>query len=785
MALLPSSYVEEPESWETDDEEDEKLQGGYVPGLASEFGYNDLGNPTESHVGAWDNDISSREVAGVALPAADLVKHFGSTKDAQGKMVEVKVGDKTGVFPIVDIGPGEGVVARQGPTIDLTYGAARQLGHSGGLDKAEYKILKPLSGDFKVDSQQEAEQPSGGPPPGAKPLGADFKVEYSAEPGVIDAIDPKAPYMGNPRDTQGVRRIIMHGDVNENADQLIDYGRKVDPDRGFAPGYHFYVARDGTVKQGAPVDRITNHTLGENSDSIGINVAGADEGKMPTDAQVKATKHLISQLGRQYNIDPGNVIGHGELQPNRRNQLEGGTIAKEIREGGYDPLKPLGPEYKVEEGEPSTAGAPVADTSMGEPRSTDYAPGIGPIPTAGSAAEYHPGMGPGVRGGDVVYDEKGGPRRPIPPSAPKTYKWTEIPGTREPGEPTRRRRKEELPRVTEEMATQLGLPDWVDLAAGREVRRAEFAGKGTGVSKADYEAAKKAIATPGPEVGAAEAAAARGERYPQPDPDTTQGLVKTEAPYGDWIPAGLKKGVEERFNQGYLTELGQRAAKEAPGSFLKSAKGARTGELAVGEQLTDYTENRYSRMQNPVESAKADLPRLHAEIDAQRAKVASMRNRGYMPESQETPFRYGVGPLEKATVEGEHVKMPTAQQSAFQEEDKKLGELIRTLRQAEDAANGNLGRQTFSDKLLGAAGDQMVKEGKRSLPDINNKLRAWDDKWAPYINHKWDSDGGIEFVESAASNASPLLSSVMNPFFGGMMIYGQQVSKTRRRSPRN
>ena len=40
--------------------------------------------------------------------------------------------------------------------------SARRLGHSGGLDKAEYKILKPLSGDFRVDSQQEAEQPAAG-----------------------------------------------------------------------------------------------------------------------------------------------------------------------------------------------------------------------------------------------------------------------------------------------------------------------------------------------------------------------------------------------------------------------------------------------------------------------------------------------------------------------------------------------------------------------------------------------------------------------------------------------
>ena len=43
-------------------------------------------------------------------------------------------------------------------------------------------------------------------------------------------------------------------------------------------------------------------------------------------------KRLIHQLSAQYDIDYNNVVGHGELQPNRRNALEGGTIAREIRE---------------------------------------------------------------------------------------------------------------------------------------------------------------------------------------------------------------------------------------------------------------------------------------------------------------------------------------------------------------------------------------------------------------------------------------------------------------------
>ena len=206
----------------------------------------------------------------------------------------------------------------------------------------------------------------------------------SSEIKIIDAVDPNAPYMSKPRDVSGVRRIIMHGDVSDDVDHLVAYGRKVDPDRGFAPGYHFYIGRDGTIKQGAPVDRITNHTLGNNADSIGIIVAGADNGRMPTAAQVASANKLVAMLGSKYGISPQNVIGHGELQPNRRNPLEGGNIAANIRKNGYGPggggdsLLPeagTGPTGSTGSAGPTAAAGPVGhDTApdgtrpMGEGR---------------------------------------------------------------------------------------------------------------------------------------------------------------------------------------------------------------------------------------------------------------------------------------------------------------------------------------------------------------------------------------------------------------------------------
>jgi hypothetical protein len=159
--------------------------------------------------------------------------------------------------------------------------------------------------------------------------------------GIENAVAPEAPYMARPRDAGRLKRIIVHGDVNEDADALLEYGRHRDPQRkNIDYGYHFYIGRDGVIKQGAPVNRITNHTLGENSDSIGIVIAGADEGKAPTPAQEAAAKKLISGLGRTFGIEPRNVVGLGELQPNRRDVREGGTIAAQIRQYGYEGQPP-------------------------------------------------------------------------------------------------------------------------------------------------------------------------------------------------------------------------------------------------------------------------------------------------------------------------------------------------------------------------------------------------------------------------------------------------------------
>jgi murein DD-endopeptidase MepM/ murein hydrolase activator NlpD len=253
------------------------------------------------------------------------------------------------------------------------------------------------------------------------PVGGDGVFKSPSGQEIRNGIDPNAPYMSRPRSEANISRIIMHGDVVQDADKLLKYGRQVDTGRSppFDPGYHFYIGKDGTVTQGAPLDRITNHALGENKDTIGIVIAGADNGRMPTDAQNAAAMRLVSDLGTQYKIDPQNVMGHGELQPNRRNALEGGRVASTIRTDGYlppnatppqlpssppapeEPKKPISiteaagmtPPARAAAAPPPTSGqpAPVAEPSLMASARTFAATGDTPEPGPLANQEAQPG----------------------------------------------------------------------------------------------------------------------------------------------------------------------------------------------------------------------------------------------------------------------------------------------------------------------------------------------------------------------------------------------------------
>lgn len=152
---------------------------------------------------------------------------------------------------------------------------------------------------------------------------------------IINGIDEKAPYMSRPRDEADTKRIVFHGDVNDNADNLLKYGRQVDKKRGFDPNYHFYIAKDGTITQGVPLDRKANHVGEFNKDSIGIVLAGVIGGKEPTPEQRKSANMLAERLTKQYGLSQSNVFSHPELQPGHRDKSEATDVAANIRKFGF------------------------------------------------------------------------------------------------------------------------------------------------------------------------------------------------------------------------------------------------------------------------------------------------------------------------------------------------------------------------------------------------------------------------------------------------------------------
>ena len=118
---------------------EQQAGGGYEQGIASTFGYND---PEDNGVGAWGDITDDPNAYGVALPVRQLREMFGDPDKAYGAIVEL-TNPHTGQTvraPILDKGPAEWVLNRQGPTIDVTEGVRRQMG-LGGKSDMQWRVL--------------------------------------------------------------------------------------------------------------------------------------------------------------------------------------------------------------------------------------------------------------------------------------------------------------------------------------------------------------------------------------------------------------------------------------------------------------------------------------------------------------------------------------------------------------------------------------------------------------------------------------------------------------------
>jgi hypothetical protein len=181
---------------------------------------------------------------------------------------------------------------------------------------------------------------------------------------IKDRVDPNAQYgRSATARAEPFQGIVIHHTGGDGADKFIKYGQSVDRERGGSFGYHFYIDKDGTISQGAPMDARTNHvkppTARErrdrtglaNENAIGISLLGSGGDETP--AQLAAVKELAGALSSTYGIDKGRIVGHGDLQHDRESR-EGQAALKAIRgelrtadlglpapQGRYSALTPL------------------------------------------------------------------------------------------------------------------------------------------------------------------------------------------------------------------------------------------------------------------------------------------------------------------------------------------------------------------------------------------------------------------------------------------------------------
>lgn len=118
-----------------------------------------------------------------------------------------------------------------------------------------------------------------------------------------------------------IKRIIIHATATPEGRWFdVDEIRKMHLQRGFKDiGYHYVVMINGCIETGRPVEKPGAHTMGYNSDSIGISYIGGIDasGKAKdtrTPEQKKALLDLVNILLKKY-PDIQEIAGHRDYSP--------------------------------------------------------------------------------------------------------------------------------------------------------------------------------------------------------------------------------------------------------------------------------------------------------------------------------------------------------------------------------------------------------------------------------------------------------------------------------------
>ena len=119
-----------------------------------------------------------------------------------------------------------------------------------------------------------------------------------------------------------INLIVIHCSATREDKSFTEYDLDVcHRRRGFnGTGYHFYIRKNGDIKNTRPLEKPGAHALGYNEHSIGICYEGGlDVRYRPADTRTEWQKHSLRVLIRTLLMDyPGcRVCGHRDLSPDR------------------------------------------------------------------------------------------------------------------------------------------------------------------------------------------------------------------------------------------------------------------------------------------------------------------------------------------------------------------------------------------------------------------------------------------------------------------------------------
>ncbi len=79
---------------------------------------------------------------------------------------------------------------------------------------------------------------------------------------------------------------------------------------GFYVGYHYFIERDGSIRQAREEDEIGAHDQGENLNSIGVCFAGNFDIEYPTEQQWTAYAKIIGEIRARHPIPINRIEPH-------------------------------------------------------------------------------------------------------------------------------------------------------------------------------------------------------------------------------------------------------------------------------------------------------------------------------------------------------------------------------------------------------------------------------------------------------------------------------------------